>query len=116
MIRCFDGENLEDKWTSQPSVLLKDDHLGSDQIMVEFAQMTNAYTAAQGILKSRPDLLAVFPEEVSETGFNPELLVLITISSDVRTLRVVAMPRRSTVGTIQQSVDLLLSIEYLHNQ
>jgi len=110
-ISCFSGEELSEKWSSPATILNKEDHLSSQDITVEFAQLTTAFSASQGLLKNRPDLLSSYPEEVSESGFNPELLVLVTVSAEVRTVRIVAMPQRSIVGAVQQSVDVLLSIE-----
>lgn len=110
-ISCFDGEDLKDKWNSPASALVRDDHAGADDTKVEFAQLTNAHSASLGLLKGRQDILAIFGEEISEDGFNPELLILITKSSDSRSLRVVSMPRRSAVGTLQQSVESLLAVE-----
>ncbi|KAI0996981.1 hypothetical protein K3495_g11202 [Podosphaera aphanis] len=101
-IQCYDGENLLEKWTSPASALFQESQSKPDDATVEYAQVTNAYSASQGILKNRPDVFAMFTQEITKDGFNPELLVIVTKSEKqaFRTLHIVSLPRKMarTVG------------------
>jgi hypothetical protein len=113
-IQCFDGDSLEEKWTSPSSALGRDSATSITNSKVEFAHITNAHAASQGILKGRQDVFALFTQEISEEGFNPEILVIITKSSEVplvRTLHIVSLPRRSAanLNSLKHSVEPLLS-------
>lgn len=112
-INCYDGENLKDKWTSPASSIFPSDLSATGEFTVDFVQLTNAHSASQGILKGRQDVLAIFPEEISEDGFNPEIIVLITKSTEVRTLHILAMPRRSAgyQDSAKASIESLLTID-----
>ncbi|KAL2075383.1 hypothetical protein VTL71DRAFT_326 [Oculimacula yallundae] len=114
-VQCYNGDSLEEKWTSPAAALTRDATVPSNDLKVEFAQITNALSASQGILKGRQDVLTLFPQEVVEDGFNPDLLVLITWSaeSESRTLHIVALPRRLTayVKGMKHSVEALLQVE-----
>merc|ERR1711939_1272057 len=81
-VQCYDGDSLEEKWTSPAAALSRDAAIPVDDLEVEFAQLTNAFSASQGILKGRQDVLAMFSQEIEEDGFNPEILVLITWSGE----------------------------------
>jgi hypothetical protein len=99
-IQCLDGDQLQEKWTSPPNALGRDAIPPILNPQVEFAQLTNAYAASQGILKGRQGVLTIFPQEISEDGFNPDVLVIITKSespSFSRNIHVVALPRRSAM-------------------
>ncbi|PVH79223.1 hypothetical protein DL98DRAFT_516271 [Cadophora sp. DSE1049] len=112
-VQCYDGDSLEEKWTSPATALSRDAAIPANDLKVEFAQLTNAFSASQGILKGRQDVLAMFPQEVEEDGFNPEILVLITWSSETksRILHIVNLPRRSAayVKGMKYSVESLLA-------
>ncbi|KAG4439929.1 hypothetical protein IFR05_004604 [Cadophora sp. M221] len=114
-VQCYDGDTLEEKWTSPAAALSRDAAIPVKNLRVEFAQLTNAFSASQGILKGRQDLLTLFPQEVVEDGFNPEILVLIAWSGETesRTLYVLNLPRRSTayVKGMKYSVESLLAAE-----
>lgn len=116
-IYCFDGESLQKRWTSPASALVRDASRNLNEPSVEFAQITTAHAASQGILKGRQDVFALYPQEVSAEGFNPEILVVITRSvqeaSIIRTLHILSLPRRAFIQTdgLQQSVDSLLTVE-----
>ena len=70
-IQCLDGTSLQEKWTSPASALYRDSMSPTTSATVEFAQLTNAHAASQGILKGRQDVFALFPQEISEDGFVP---------------------------------------------
>lgn len=97
-IQCLDGDKLQEKWTSPASALWRDVATPTPEVTVEFAQLTNAYAASQGVLKDRQGVLGFFPQEISEDGFNPDILVIVTQSKEQEPLRythVVALPRRT---------------------
>lgn len=94
-IQCLDGDSLEEKWTSPASALQRESPTPISDAKVEFAHLTSAYAASQGILKGRQDVFALFPQEISEDGFNPDVLVLITKSIESRTIHVVTGPSKS---------------------
>ncbi|KAL3423254.1 hypothetical protein PVAG01_05001 [Phlyctema vagabunda] len=114
-IQCLDGTKLEKRWVSPASALYRDNATaGVGGCKVEFAHLTNAYAASQGILKGRQDVLATFSQEVTEHGFNPDVLVLITtpINGEIftRTVHLLTLPRKLlATSTVKQSVDCLLS-------
>lgn len=115
-IRCYSGSDLEEKWVSPAAALSRDVTSSYKDSKVEFAQLTNAFSASQGILKGRQDALTIFPQEVTEDGFNPEILVLITKSgqdANTRTLHIVTLPRRSSTASLPShthSVESLLTL------
>lgn len=113
-IRCFDGDSLQERWTSPANALGWDNTTPIKNSKVEFAHLTKAFTASQGILRSRQDLFALFSQEISEDGFNPDILVIITKSGveiPVRTLHVVSLPRRfaSHLSGLKHSIEPLLT-------
>jgi hypothetical protein len=114
-IRCFAGSNLEERWVSPAAALKRDVTSSFKEPKVEFVQLTNAFSACQGILRAHQHVMAVFPQEVTEEGFNPEILVLITRSgqdANTRTLHVINMPRRLTAPSLpghRLSVESLLT-------
>jgi hypothetical protein len=115
-IQCYDGSSLLEKWTSPASALVRESSTPVGEFKVEFAHLTNAYSASQGILKGRQDVFALFPQEIAEDGFNPEILVVVTSTKEnamTRTLHIVSLPRRSVIkqNGLKHSVDSLLSAE-----
>lgn len=113
-IQCYDGEDLHEKWTSPPSALFRESSSIPDDAKIEYAQLTYAYSASQGIMKHRNDAFAVFPQEITEDGFNPALLILITKSAKHanRNLHIVSLPHRQISTdrwSKQQSVHSLLT-------
>ncbi|KAF7917699.1 uncharacterized protein EAE98_010115 [Botrytis deweyae] len=115
-IQCLDGESLQLLWSSPATALGRASSMTMTNIEVEYAHITNAYSAGQGILKGRQDVFAFFPQEVTEDGFNPDIIIVITKSNvqeaedSVRTLHIVALPRKTTTylnGTTH-SVESLL--------
>ncbi|KAG4034511.1 hypothetical protein MFRU_003g04710 [Monilinia fructicola] len=115
-IQCLDGETLQLLWSSPSTALGRASSLSMNNIEVEYAHITNAYSAGQGILKGRQDVFAFFPQEVTEDGFNPDIIIVITKSNvqeageSVRTLHIVASPRKAAThlnGTIH-SVESLM--------
>lgn len=115
-IQCLDGETLEEKWNSPATALVEgNDTTRSKDFEVEFAHLTNAHAASQSILKERQDVLAVFAQEISEDGFNPDLVVLVTKASETltRTLHIIAPPRRTAhISGLQHSVQALLTTPF----
>ncbi|PBP23343.1 hypothetical protein BUE80_DR005890 [Diplocarpon rosae] len=115
-VQCYDGESLDKKWTSPAAALSRGALTDIKDLKVEFAHLTNAYSAVQGILKGRQDLLEFFPQDVIEAEINPEILVVITKSASkaaTRTLHIVRLPRRSStfVKGLNNSVDALLTAD-----
>ncbi|PBP26259.1 hypothetical protein BUE80_DR002886 [Diplocarpon rosae] len=115
-VQCYDGESLDKKWTSPAAALSRGAVTDIKDLKVEFAHLTNVHSAAQGILKGHQDLLAFFPQDVSEAETNPEILVVITRSiskAAMRTLHIVRLPRRSStfVKGLNHSVDALLTAD-----
>lgn len=119
-IRCLDGDKLQDKWIS-PAGVLRNQTQESEKLKVEYACLTNASTASRGILKNRNDIFSTFPQEISETGFNPDLLVIITKSNskagDCWTLHILSFPRKSTthLNGLKHSVESLVSVDLPSN-
>lgn len=112
-IHCLDGETLQEKWISPPSAILTQDAGQHIQAEIEYAHLTNAHAVGQGIFRGRPDVFAIFPQEISEDAFNPDMLVLIsktTATPFTRRIHIVALPRRSSTHAIglQHSVHPLL--------
>jgi hypothetical protein len=118
-IQCYDGNTLRGRWTSPPSALVREFATPLGESEVEFAHLTNAHSASQGVLRGRQDVFALFPQEITEEGFNPEILVIVTKSKDSthRTLHIVSLPRRSVVkqNDLKHSVDSLLAVEIPSN-
>ena len=113
-IQCLDGDKLEDKWTSPANALGRDATPPISSGQVEYVQLTNAYTASQGILKSRQGILNTFQQEITQDGFNPDVLVIITRSDTptlARNIHVVALPRRSATKSteLKHAVEPLLT-------
>jgi hypothetical protein len=113
-IQCLDGDKLQEKWTSPASALGRDATTPLKDAKVEFAQLTNAYTASQGILKDHQGVFSLFPQEISEDGFNPDILVVITRSEEPtpsRNVHVVALPRKpsTSLDGLGHSVESLLT-------
>ncbi|TQS35596.1 hypothetical protein Golomagni_03978 [Golovinomyces magnicellulatus] len=94
-IQCHDGDSLQEEWTSPASALFQESQSITDDAKVVFVQLTDAYSASQGIMRNRPDIFTAFPQEITEDGFNPEILILITKSEkkSSRTLHVIGLPR-----------------------
>lgn len=115
-MQCLDGETLEPKWTSPPNALVEVAESRNKDIEVEYAHLTNAHTASQSILKGRQDVLAIFAQEISEDGYNPDILVIITKSAEslTRKLHIITPPRRSSAHTngLQHSVQVLLAAQF----
>jgi hypothetical protein len=117
-IQCLDGINLKTRWISPASTISKNTSM-PDVINheVQFAQLTDAHTASKRLLKGREDVLSVFPQEIGDEGFNPQILVIITSPKDLalssdRTLHVVTLPLKTvsdSSGSIR-SVHALLSV------
>ncbi|KAG9238005.1 hypothetical protein BJ875DRAFT_452378 [Amylocarpus encephaloides] len=113
-INCLDGCTLQDKWMS-PATALKPEDTKETSAEVEFALLTKAYTVIHGIFKGRQDIFAMFPQEISEEGFNPDILVMVCNSGrSEKYVHVAALPQRSTSATIgtRHSVHLLLSAQF----
>lgn len=109
-IECLDGNTLHKKWTSPATAIGRDIGAPLKNVRIEFAQLTNAYATSQNIFKGRKDLLAMFSDDseesrgsqgISEEGFNPEVLILITKSGDsnpVRNVHMVTLPRKGSAN------------------
>lgn len=110
-IQCLDGSDLHRKWVSPASALSRDASPVKDA-KVDFAHLTNALTASQGILKGRDDIFTLFPQEISET-FNPDILIIVTksMATSTRTLHMLNLPRRLGTHTnhVRQAVESLLT-------
>jgi hypothetical protein len=115
-IQCLDGEKLEQKWISPPSALAEAPESRKKDIEVEYAHLTNAHAASQSILKGRQDALAIFAQEISEDGYNPDILMIVTKAPEslTRTLHIITPPRRSSAHTngLQHSVQVLLAAQF----
>ncbi|SZF02438.1 unnamed protein product [Blumeria hordei] len=119
-IQGYDSETLQEKWTSPASALFRDFHSCPEDLLVEYACITRAYSARKGILKGRQDVFTIFPQEVTEMGFNPDLLILVTISEKQasRNLLIVSLPRKDTPTTVMANhrpVNSLLSLTMPYN-
>lgn len=115
-IQCLDGEILEQKWISPPSALVEAPEPRNKDLEVEYAYLTNAHIASQTMLKGRQDVLAIFAQEISEDGYNPDILIIITKAAEslTRTLHIITPPRRSSAHTngLQHSVQVLLAAQF----
>lgn len=114
-IQCLDGGSLQQKWNSPASALFEA-HEASPDIEVEYAHLTNAHAASQRILKGRQDVLAIFSQEISDDGYNPDIVLLVTKApqTSIRTLHIITPPRRSSthVNGLQSSVQVLLTAPF----
>lgn len=115
-IYCLDGDSLAEKWVSPASALGREFASTSDKgMIIEFAELTNAVSASQGILQGSQDVFALFPQEISEQGFNPDVLVIVARygkKMPSRTVHIVTLPRRSAAlsQTITRPIESLLSM------
>ena len=94
-VLCLNGETLEQRWQSSPSVLSKELLSGSKSSLdVDFAQSTLAADVVDGMFGGKNELFGVFQEKIHRDGFNPDFLVLITSdkSSQGRHLHILALP------------------------
>lgn len=109
-IQCLDGNNLKEKWTSPSSALRRDTGTAEDA-QVEFVHFTDAFASSQTILKDRQDVFAIFPQEISEDGFNPVVLFIITksLATSTRNIHIITLPRRlvTPLNGTTQSVDII---------
>ena len=110
-IVSLNGETLEKKWQSAPTVLTQDLPTGlKAEIQVEFVQSALAADAIDGMFGGNNDLFGVFREKVHREGFNPEILVLVTSSKAAqapsqRYLHILALPTDKGVDeTAKQNV------------
>ncbi|KAK6584905.1 hypothetical protein PZA11_003129 [Diplocarpon coronariae] len=115
-VQCYDGDSLDKKWTSPAAALSRGVVTDIKDSKVEFAHLTNVYSAVQGILKGRQDVVALFPQDVFEAETDPEILVIITKSASeaaTRTLHIVRLPRSSStfVKGLNYSLDTLLTAD-----
>jgi hypothetical protein len=117
-IECLDGDTLEERWTSPASALEgTTDELGGQRV-VEFAALTSSYSVAQGIFKESQNIFTAFSQDISEDGYNPDVLVLVSRqkspgSSFARWIHIVAFPR-ITLGQAlgsKHSVHVLLAAQ-----
>lgn len=113
-IQCYDGSTLVEKWTS-PATALYREAKSRKAFEVEFVHLSDSYSASQGILKSRKDVLTIFPQEITKESYNPEILIIVTKAkneSPTLDLHIVSLPRRSaTMNGKKHSVDSLLTAE-----
>ncbi|KAK4167701.1 hypothetical protein QBC43DRAFT_331445 [Cladorrhinum sp. PSN259] len=92
----LNGETLEEKWHSSPTVLAQE--LGSNSgLQVDFVQATSAADVVDGLFGGDNELFGVFQEKVHRDGFNPDILIIITSakSSQATTqqhLHILALP------------------------
>ena len=117
-IQCLDGVDLKTRWISPASTISKNTSM-PDVInhQVQFAQLTDAHTASKRLLKGREDILSLFPQEIEDGGFNPQILVIITSPKDPalasdRTLHVATLPLKTASdsnGSVR-SVHAMLSV------
>jgi len=94
-VLCLNGETLEQKWQTSPSVLSKELLSGSkSSLHVDFAQSTTAADVVDGIFGGRNELFGVFQEKVHRDGFNPDFLIVIASdkSSHSQSLHILALP------------------------
>jgi hypothetical protein len=117
-IGCLNGETLEERWTSPASALeTENDDLESSRV-VEYAVLCSAKSVAQGIFKEDPTFFAIYPQEISEDGYDPDVLVLISRketegSSARRWIHIVAFPnvKSGQANGSKHSVHVLLSAQ-----
>jgi hypothetical protein len=122
-IQCLDGDNLQLKWTS-PSAIIGRVSSIPDVLdnTIEFALLTDAYSASRGLFKGRPDILSAFPEGVTADGYNPELLVVISRPTDSalstnRMIHTLALPQGTSQGTTRAAKVLLSKqITWFHGE
>lgn len=116
----MDGENLIVKWSSPPAALSRHTTVSyATDFQVDFAQVTDAYSASKGLLKGREDAFASFPQAISREDFNPSILVILTSPSDAalsatRTLHVVTLPQSSSENASRskhQAVHTLVTMQ-----
>jgi hypothetical protein len=117
-IGCLNGDTLEERWMSPASALDGDKDGLECHRTVEYAVLASAHAVAQGIFKESQNTFAIFPQEISEDGYNPDVLMLITRRElkgcpFTRSIHIVAFPNTSfgqSTG-IQHSVHVLLSAQ-----
>ncbi|KAK4187157.1 hypothetical protein QBC35DRAFT_499451 [Podospora australis] len=78
-ILCLDGETLEEKWKTAPTVLSQELASGSKTaLQVDYVQPTLAADVVDGLFGGKNELFGVFQEKVHRDGFNPDILVVVT--------------------------------------
>lgn len=94
----LDGETLDEKWSTAPTVLVQGLASGSgSHLQVDFVQATTAADVVDGLFGGKNELFGVFKENVSRDGFNPDILLIITSSKTPenvaqQNLHVLALP------------------------
>ncbi|KAK3374800.1 hypothetical protein B0H63DRAFT_400568 [Podospora didyma] len=75
----LNGETLEQRWQSSPSVLAQELPTGATtKLQVDFVQSALAADVIDGVFGGKNDLFGVFQEKIHRDGFNPDILVVIT--------------------------------------
>ncbi len=94
-VLCLNGETLEQRWQTSPSVLSKDLLSGSkSSLQIHFAQSTMAADVVDGMFGGKNELFGVFQEKIHRDGFNPDFLIVIASdkSSHSQSLHILALP------------------------
>jgi hypothetical protein len=118
-IGCLNGETLEERWTSPASALERENDQLEGSRIIEYAELCSANTVAQGIFKEDPSVLAIYPQDILENGYNPDVLVLISRRKVKglplsRYIHIVAFPNVTSAHTngSKHSVHVLLSAQF----
>jgi len=95
---CLDGETLEQKWDSSPSLFTQElgSSLSAATFQVDYVQSVLAADVIDGIFDGKNNLFGVFQEKIHRDGFNPDVLVAITSLQEaenrVRHLHILVLP------------------------
>lgn len=80
-ILCLDGETLAEKWLAPASTYLQGlYHTASRDFRVDLAQTSPATDTVAGLFNGKHDLFSLFPQKIESSGFNPDVLFIITSS------------------------------------
>lgn len=115
-VEAISGDLATKRWSANASqaIALAQGTAAHSTGQVEYATVTDVEKARKGLLKSREDALAIVDITTSDRDTpNIPLLVLTTLSDDVRNLHVFALPARSRdlTSTTQPGLRHLLSYQ-----
>ncbi|KAL1878579.1 hypothetical protein VTK73DRAFT_7757 [Phialemonium thermophilum] len=78
---CLDGESLDEKWSSSPSIFSQGLDTTPPAFRVEMVQVTTAADTIAGVFHGRHDAFGVFCRMIEADGFNPVVLCVVTAAT-----------------------------------
>lgn len=108
-IQAFHGNDLSLQWTSPANAITKNDLEHNSSFTIQHCQKIDAYSASLGLFLGRDDVLATFPEPVTQE-YNPDLLALVISRHGLSKLHILSLPTSSGLAGVQKSVQSIYSI------